>query len=277
MSTMSPSTTMKMIPEHRAAISLNNTGVALLERRCYRQGLRTLSNAVAVMNAAFRRIEEQKGGDEVSPADEPHYGINTMLHQATQRLAYPEILVENRTLSHYDLKVLSDYQNPSVLQEQPNHYTPSISPSPTSSTHCTISYLLRIEALDCEAPTKHIYDLQSSIILYNFAIAYRCMADVTDDLHSKHELLVAAMQLFHLSYSILTTASESHLEGKLGDLPLRRLILTATLVLQNLVQLSALLGLDQYGEEYNRRLENMRNSAGFMQDLSHEGFAAEAA
>ena len=43
--------------EFKAAVHLNNTGVSLLKRRCYRQAMATLSDAIAILKAVSARIK----------------------------------------------------------------------------------------------------------------------------------------------------------------------------------------------------------------------------
>jgi hypothetical protein len=207
--------------------------------------------------------------------------MNAMIHEAAKRLAKPEPSADHNTGSQYDLQILSDFEHPSVLQESPHHNlstSTSTTPSPTAPTtgfNSNPAFLLRIEALN-EASTEPNFDLQASVILQNFGVANRVMAGLTHDLRSKHELHVGAMRVFTSSYSILTNSCESG--DNMEETQLQRFVLTATPVLQNLVELSMLLGLNQYGQEYSSRLEDMRNSARDMwQDWSFEGLAAGAA
>jgi hypothetical protein len=272
-------------PEHRAAISLNNTGVTLLQRRCYRQAIATLRDAVVAISSASRRIDQER---EDSPNNSDLFSretpcINAMIHQAAKRLAKPEPSVDHTTVSQYDLQVLSDCENPSILQQYPHHYlsTPTpTTPSPTAPVtgfNNNHAFLFRIEALNYEASTDHNFDLQASIILQNFGVANRVIAGLTDDLRFKHELHVGAMRFFTSSYSVLTNSCQSG--DTMEETELQRFVFTATHVLQNLVELSTLLGLHQYGQEYSSRLDDMRNAArrDMLQDWSFEGLAAGAA
>jgi hypothetical protein len=277
-----------MTPEHRAAISLNNTGVTLLQRRCHRQGIATLRDAVVAMSSASRRILDQQ---EECPNDGVHSStetpcMNVMVQQAAKRLAKPEPSVDRNTVSQYALQVLSGCENPSGLQEYPHHNLFTSTPTPTSTTPSPTApstgfnnnraFLLRIEALNYEASTEHNFDHQASIILQNFGVANRVMASLTNDLRSKHDIHVVAMRVFTSSYSMLTNNCES--DDTMEETELEHFFLTATSILQNLVELSTLLGLHQYGQEYSSRLEDMRNSArDMLQDWSFEGLAARAA
>jgi hypothetical protein len=287
---------MTITPEHRAAISLNNTGVALLQRRCYTQGFATLRDAVAAMSSVSRRINQQEDGpNDGDDSSRETPCVSAMIHQAAKRLAKPELSVDLNAASQYDLHVLSDCENPPVLQEYPhqdlstpslhlhNQVTPSVftaTPSPTAHAidfNCLCAYLLRIEALDGEVSAGLNYELQASVILQNFGVAHRLMAGLTDDPYSKLGFHVGAMNMFTLSYSIMMNSCERHLRGNLEEMALQRFVFTSSLILQNLVELSALLGLHHYGREYKSRLEDLRKSARDVQDCSHEGFAAGAA
>jgi hypothetical protein len=252
-----------MTPEHRAAISLNNTGVALLQRRCYRQGFATLNDAVAAMSSVSRRINQQDGGlNDGGHSPRETHCMDTMLYEAAKRLAKPEPSTDGQ----YDLQVLSGSENPAVLAS-------------ATDFSCKRAFLLQIESLDWEAASiENSYDLQASMILQNLGIAYRCMGSLTDDASAKINFYIGAMHLFALSYSVLLNSCESHLDGTMEETALQRFVFAASLILQNLVQLSAFLGLRQYGEEYSSRLETMRSFArGMIQDWGNEGFTAGAA
>jgi hypothetical protein len=290
-----------MILEHRAAISLNNTGVALLQRRCYQQGFRTLRDAAGAMSAAAsRRVQEQHGctGDGNSSSRET-FCVEAMLRQAEKRLSKPEPSVDrNAARQYYDLQVLSECEHPAVLLDCPHHKSVS-TPSPSLHHHNTITpvapstpltgpradfndkraYLLRIETLNYDASVEHNYNVQSSIILQNFGIAFLCMSNITDaaSTNPNVQLTSTAMQIFKKSYSILMLSCQSHLSGNSEEMELQRFYLLASLILLKLVELSTLLGLHLYLLDYNSRLENIRNSARDMQDWSQKGFAAGAA
>jgi hypothetical protein len=272
-----------MTPEHRAAISLNNTGVTLLQRGCYRQGIATLRDAVIAMSSASRRILDQQEGCTNDGGDSSRETpcMNVMIQQAAKCLAKPEPSVDRNTVSQYDLQVLSDCENPSVLQGYPHRNISTSTPTTPSPTDPTTgfnnnpAFLLRIEALNYEATTEH--NFQASIILQNFGVANRVLAGLTDDLTSKHELHVGAMHVFISSYSILMNSSEIGDNMEETELP-QRFVVMATSVLQNLVELSTLLGLHQYGQEYSSQLEDIRNFArDVLQDWSFEELAAGAA
>jgi len=265
-----------MKSEHRTAISLNNTGVALLERGCIKQSFQTLADSVAVMTAAF-----QNGGQSMTTNYEAHQG---MLHLAAQRQARLE--PEPFVVRPYDIQVLSDYQSLDALSALFYAYVtapPSLSYPLSSFYKDNINnnhaVLLRIEGLDNDSSIENGYELESAIILYNYGIAYRCMAYLTQDICSRYEINVGAMKLLHLSYSIVSANCESHAATDLEECELRRIVLLSTLVLQNLVLLSTELGLQEYGQEYHNRLGVLLQSAQQMvtDDRGRMNVAAAAA
>jgi hypothetical protein len=220
-------TAMTMILEHRAAISLNNTGVTLLQRRCYQQGFRTLRDAIGAMSAASHRIQQQHGstGDGNSSSRET-LCMEAMLNQAEKRLAKPEPSVDRNAVSQYDLQVISECEHPAVLLDYPHHNVSTPSPSlhdqdtithvspftpstaPMADFNDKRAYLLRIEALDYDASSGHNFDLQSSIILQNFGMAHRCMAGLSDVASTNAHLQLRANRIFTMSYSLLMTSAK---------------------------------------------------------------------
>jgi hypothetical protein len=268
-----------MIPDQRAAISLNNTGVELLQRRCYHQGMSTLKDAVALASAAL--VNRGQGEDGADCSRQELY-MEAVLHQAAQRLAKPEPRVS--TESQFELQILSDYQSPAIFQEQ-QYRNPSTARSnqitlpPVPSIFTDHAYLLRIDALDFEPSSAGLnLELQSSILLLNLGIAYRCMADLVDEVSTKNELQVGAMRIFAYSYSVLMSKCETLFGDHVDDMDLQRLLLATILVLQNLVSLTSLLERHELFQEYTSRLDQLQHSSrGMRHDWSHGDFSAGAA
>jgi hypothetical protein len=78
--------------DFKAAFYLNNAGVSLLERRCYRQALKTLSDALSIMKAASSRLDVSSTGPEAPTLQgkESSTDIQGKCIAAAQRLASPD-------------------------------------------------------------------------------------------------------------------------------------------------------------------------------------------
>jgi len=214
-----------MLLEHRAAINLNNTGISLMQKDCHEGGLNTLLDALTAMNKAFEKVT-------VLEAAQDDQDVTQMLHGAAQQLAQACIGPKDKVPKN--MTIVSDECDPSGLGALPKD-TP---------------ILLKIESMvDSCGTTSVDFDLHSSCLLYNYGMAFR--------INSQDQS--GALRYFHMSYSLLADSCNSSKE--LDEVTLRRVVLTATLVLQSLVTLSDKLGLTADRDEYLERLEYMRKSA----------------
>lgn len=126
-------TGLEHFPECRAAFSLNNTGVQLLGQHCYRQGLETLSDAVAAMNGAYERVHSQHFGSSStinsSPANEDgtqthELALQRLIRQAAHRIARPDASNYFRFRTHVE----QVYQQSRSPQQQQRSCIPLLEP-----------------------------------------------------------------------------------------------------------------------------------------------------
>lgn len=231
-----------MIPEHRAAISLNNAGVSLFEKGCYTQGVRTFCDAVAVMNIALTcciRGSNDLSDEAIHNANE----IESILIEASYRLACPEpdtLLAaageENRGSSTvFDVRIISQDHDPRVIQEER-----SVQSLSSGDCHNEPAYLVRLSASSSAnernqttASTANSRKVQASLILQNLGVSYRCMVHVTSDKATQRELKISAEHIFTSSCSILSNICQSYNNsGKVAGCS-SMLILATTLSLHN--------------------------------------------
>jgi len=214
----------------RAVVHLNNVGVSLLQRRCYRQAMLTFGDAIAIMKALSpAKASEDNSFDHapVLPAIEVSSDIEGKLKRAAQRLAKP-IPSKIPSMGALPLEVLSDDE---ILKAEAN----------TAKL-----YLICLDTIEFEAADYSEFNFVSSVILYNHGIAYRCLGALSSSLPFVEKLDKGALHMFTLAYA---TANQAILMGKQSQV-----LLIATLALRNLVQLSQHLGHLTEGNEYNRRL-----------------------
>jgi hypothetical protein len=129
--------------EYRAAIALNNIGVTLLERRCFKQALATLQDAVVLMKIAF-----------LPPTAAFSKDVVAKLQKAHERVACPRPCSQTAPIMRF--QVISDDGDTSVLFEN----------TTTEKNSLACALLVRFE--DVTAFGDRCCDIDSSVILHNF-------------------------------------------------------------------------------------------------------------
>jgi len=217
-----------MQPDHRAAISLNNTGVSLLQKNSPAGALDSLLNAITMMN---RALKQATGFKTVSGEKE----ATEMLHHAAQQLAKTSIAPQTSVAS--SLNIASDDGEPTHLESLPNHAL----------------VLLRIDCMTDFGGSNSIdLELHSSCLLYNYGMAFRIISE-------DHLVLTSALRPFLMAYSLLTDTCRC--SNYLDEASLCRVVWTATLVLKSLVYLFDKLGMTRDRDEYEKRLQHVCMSA----------------
>jgi hypothetical protein len=93
---------------YNAAIVLNNIGVDLLERRCYKQALATLVDATNIMQAVLRRLLSSETNDKLD--------VEAIIQRANRCRANPTAIESN---SYYRIvNIADDYSG--ILMEEDN-------------------------------------------------------------------------------------------------------------------------------------------------------------
>ena len=119
---------------YKAAVALNNMGISLIERKCYRQGWETLFDAVQVAS---------KGQSDVAT-------VGQYLENALQRQCNPE---PSKSKSPLHLEIVSDSSDSITC---------------THATQLTNSAIvIRLEAFESTTDAQ----VDSAVILHNFAMA----------------------------------------------------------------------------------------------------------
>jgi hypothetical protein len=227
--------------EFKAAAYLNNAAVSLLQRRSYVKAVRTLSDAISIIKDASSRQAQAHCTSQRLPTTLPEKecfaAVQERLQNAAQRLSHPAVdPIQKAT----NIGVVSDNESP-----------PSFLGA-TSRSLENVTYLIRIDSAEFEeAPCRGDLAVTTSIIFYNFAIAYRCLASLASKPTSyaeKHDN--RALHLLHLAYSASCSVTSQF----------SRIQLVNLLVLHNLVELSHQEGFDERRRvEYATRLGQLRH------------------
>jgi hypothetical protein len=158
-----------------STLALNNVGVALLERSCFRQAMGTFRDALANLqdtNSSFAKLR---------------------LQHATHRLASPQIDLPRESanphsdkLHAFRIETLSDTDSvPSLLARMTQTLVPTTAPLEPSPSSCDIQKAystnlvprtlilcpIRMEQINVGEGTK------LAVLLYNFAVAHLCLAE----------------------------------------------------------------------------------------------------
>ena len=245
--------------ELKAAISLSNSGVALLERHCYRSAMECLSDAVSVM----KKVVDLQERPPTLPPKVPEETTQQRLQKAAHQVS--TCAPSSMTLE-FDLKVLSDAESPSVLQQElfaPKDQDGNIRKRETL-------YLVRMEPDDFQDSfSNEDLPAQAATILYNYGVAYHCLSfcvSASDALG----LIAGTLKLSHLAYITLSASST--------DATYRELLITA-LCLQTLVKVAHLLGFGSDSLHYAELLASLHPSvfALHLLELEFQSSAAPAA
>ena len=237
-----------MFEHYRVAVALNNMGVALLERGAYCQAMKTLKDSILVMKGILRTSSKCTVGDD----------IQTKIDMATKRLMSPQPVPSTlpvTILSHDGSLLYSSMK--SVL---------------TQGDFCAV--LVRIEPLDLRSPEHQDTDLESAIILYNFAIAHICMAKHSDSTTDVKQFREGSLKLLEMACDIAAEEvpckdrmeeeeNDDDSEDKFGEL---RLLLSAA-ALKNLIEVLADMGRIAEATEYHQRFIILGNSLDEMEAM----------
>lgn len=215
---------------YRAAISLSNIGINMLQRHCYTEATATFRDALELMRDAA-------GQPSAGGGLEDEKRMNFLLQESSRRFA--EVFSNSKRASSSafaPLIVLGDDFNSDFVR------TALKEPSSNNREAVAIRIDDRKE-IDCDAR----FQFDSAIILFNYATATRCLSVA---IPSSPMILQAAYKSFHMSYGVLTKIKNS--KSAEDDLLSIRVHLIAMLAVQHLA-LSAveLQMLEKAQEHYN--------------------------
>ena len=157
-------------PNYRGAIALNNFAVALLHRHSYRQAIDTLKDAVAIMCSVLRDDRQINA-----------IQVNEKLANASYRLAHSNV-------SECDAIKIQVVTQHGISRKEYEGMA--------STKNC---YAVRIEDF---APDLRDADLESSILLHNFALAHYCLAR-TENGSQRVRLGEGALKLSMSAYRVV--------------------------------------------------------------------------
>lgn len=140
----------------RAAISLNNTAVCLIERKCYVQASETLRDALETLRASFSAA--------ACPESEPELPVQAIAAKLQKAAIHLMNLEPNCQASIHTVTVNSDWLPTKALA--------GIREGPTTRKACAI----RIELCELQDPERlNDVTAETAIVLHNLAVSYLCL------------------------------------------------------------------------------------------------------
>jgi len=213
-----------------------------------KDGFKTLVDAVGAMNITCRRQDQQGFSSDGSTE------VEMMLEAASRRFTLAS------TASPVSNHVKAFTEGECVAMAR----------SPTSGSDARMSFIyLEPRGPDC---FKNEVDLQSSVLLYNLGLVYFCGA--SGNMKRDH-MMARAIRMLRLSYEALENSLKNNEELSF----LERSLSIGQAILQNLIHLSAMVGLHDDCQSYCLCLQQLEKQSHAVAYLGYnlKGSAAGAA
>jgi len=231
----------------QAIVHMNNAGVSLLHCGDLHQAIETFTDALTIANLACRTkpikldlLASQTGFTQLGSVD-----IRQILEKAYDRLCHPKPSM----LSNFDLKVISDNENlVSIHSRYLAQGETKLSMDKRGGNVAIHTDHLDVELLGKEEEMA----IQSSIVCYNYGIAYLGLSTLPASHPFVDKLYTGALKMFQLAFSTLT--SHHWKIEKLQSQQMNRVLITGLFVLHNLLLLSTTLGMAEERNKYLHRL-----------------------
>jgi hypothetical protein len=247
-------------PGFRASICLNNAAVTMLERGCFRQGLETLQDAIAVMKDAFQgKANRALGGSESapSPTSVPKQEIEEKLLRSSNRSLVPDAVAAGKRMRVHSLSCDGSGFCPEVLchlQESP-------------AVTCFFPVRIDMVAVDWRrkngretTDSASDMDQEAAILLYNFGVANLLLSEAvverSSPAQSLERLRSCALSVFQLSSTIVSRCAQT-CEGSIEEADLLHVTL---LVFHATIQVLVFAGNDAEALLVFERYESIRRA-----------------
>jgi len=238
---------------YRGAVALNNVGVTLIERRCYRQAIETLKDAIFVMRGVFNTATEKNSASGFASTS----GTEARLQRATERLVNPHPVSSSsliNVISHDGTRI-----QPSMLS--------SLLKEGKAPSH---SVTIRIESADVDSPYARDPDLESAVMLFNFGIAHLCSSKLSKSEVASKKLNQAALKLFNMAYAIISNkTSLSCMSDQDAERSCEVRLVIAAIVLKQVVEVLKDMGNHSEANQSMQRLIRLQSAISEMeQDIN---------
>lgn len=240
------------LQSYKAAISLSNTGISMMQYQCFPEATATLRDALELMREAAGPATTEPLVHEAR--------VHHLLREATSRLS--TVLAEDgkSTTTKQDhsplvtvtLLVLSDDLASDFVQTALK----------ATSEFRSEAVAIRIDDDEKEADSVTRFQLDSATILFNYATAARCLgATTTNACYDLSMIARAAHKSYLKAYGILckTQTSKNYSTSTTGDWQVVRIHLLAMLVVQNLASSALDLQMPEKAQEYYHLLGGLQH------------------
>lgn len=187
------------IYEYRAAIHLNNTGVSLLEKRCYRQAMTTFCDAITVMKETVLQGERKACVFDPTPMRE---NIEQKLHRAAQCLSNPNPSSASMAID-LTINVISDDESALAVAGSREDIACQYSTRLVAKSK-SVMHLVRMEPQEQQNVREHT--VEAAICLYNYGQAYRCLSELETSAPYSSSLRARAHQFMRLALKMLSSS-----------------------------------------------------------------------
>jgi hypothetical protein len=270
---------------YRTAVALNNMGVELLVKGCFRQAYDTLKDAIAAMKETHivsDTIERKRpssgfidGSNSVS--------MESFLSEAVKRVCAPCIIQTNCNI-HFD--AISDKNHAQAIAKISDVFI-------SGKTRCDHdkNFLYRPVKIDVNESIADLrsdlhLDFESGVVLFNFAIVHLCLARTGREFKRAHFFARNALQLLCCANDVVAKeCMDAAVSTTLifSD-PIHQYcqVLLTAMILDNVVQLCWTLGMTKHAEEAAQRLAALEAAASEQEEhmqfiMMSVDFAAAAA
>jgi len=183
----------------KAAVHLNNAGVSLMRRGCFCQAMTTFTEAIAVAKLCSCSKHIKIGLLAHPPiwlAQNDPIDVKKILDGAYHQLSHSNMSL----LSDIELEVISDDEDPAWIQSWC-----LTEATPTFVKLCAGNFVINTGHLDSEVPNEQGMAIESSIISYNYGMAYLCLFLLQTSNAFIEEHYIRVFKLFHLAFLTLTS------------------------------------------------------------------------
>ena len=211
------------VSAYLASIRLNNIGVALLQRRSYRQAMYTIRDALKLLRTCCRPGVGTLSAGQVEFSERA-------LQRAHARMANPDSdpLQVNLSQVFFD-QVECDLDTVSVLLDAP------------------LEHLFMAVQINEDPNAEHEMNTESAIILHNYALANMCMARI----RGTERYVSSAAYLWRSAAKVLANSIVDELSGSFEE---ENVVFLWALLLRNLATVLHTLGENEESVEYAHAL-----------------------
>jgi hypothetical protein len=211
---------------YNAAIALNNAGVLLVQRRMPLEAVATIQDALRLMRYSFFCPNAEEGHEIPIPSAV----CDDALQAAWKRTSIPKNPEDQSTHRSLEKRflIVTDHDSPSIVHD-------------TLRRALNSQFVIKIDPLEglieCEDMMDRL-EIESSIMLYNYAIASNCFAEGQAD--SADDTRLNSMKILKLAQSGVTKLLNDALSFSESPTDISSsLLLVSMLVLNTLFQMCA--------------------------------------